>query len=82
MPEFTSKPEHEATFQDLIGLIKKHDLTPPEMLAVAANLVGKLIAMQDQRTMSQGLAMRIVGKNIEIGNQQVMDGLRDTKGNA
>jgi hypothetical protein len=82
MPEYTPAPEHEATFQDLIGLIKKHDITPPEMLAIAANMVGKLLAMQDQRTMSKQSAMRIVTKNIEIGNQQVIDQLRDTKGNA
>lgn len=42
------------------------------MLAVAANLVGKLIALQDQRTMTPAMAMEIVAKNIEAANQRVI----------
>lgn len=78
----TSKQKHEATYQDLIKLISKHNLSPPEMLAVAANLVGKLIAMQDQRTMTREMAMEIVARNLEYGNQMVMDELHKTKGSA
>ena len=78
-----TKEEHEATYQELLALINKHpDVTPPELLAIAANLVGKLIAMQDQRTMTLKVAMDIVTKNIEMGNQQVLDQLASTIGRA
>ncbi len=68
-------PDHEAFFQDLIALMNKHagKLDSSEMLAISANVVGKIIAMQDQRTMTQDKAMEIVAKNIEMGNRQVID---------
>lgn len=83
MPTQRSRPEHEATYQDLIKLLSRHgELSPPEMLAVAANLTGKLLAMQDQRTMTRETALKIIQKNIEIGNQQVIAELHATKGSA
>jgi hypothetical protein len=42
------------------------------MLAVAANLLGKLIAMQDPTTITREVAMEIVILNIETGNEQVL----------
>lgn len=72
----TTKPEHEIAYQDLCKLMARHPkLTPLEMLAVAANMVGKLVAMQDQRTTTPAMAMEIVAKNIEYGNQMVIDQL-------
>lgn len=53
-----------------------------ELLAIAANMVGKLIAMQDQRTITPRRAMDLVVMNLEIGNQQVMASISNTKGNA
>ncbi|MGZ8286109.1 MAG: hypothetical protein ACXW27_08955 [Allosphingosinicella sp.] len=65
----TPTAEHSALRDDLVATFKKHEhLSPVEMLAIASILVGHLIALQDQRTMTPGKAMRIVGANIEIGN--------------
>jgi hypothetical protein len=47
-----------------------------------ANILGKMIAMQDQRTMSPEQAMEIVATNMKHGNQQVLDELMDSKGSA
>jgi hypothetical protein len=79
-----ANPAHEVAFQDLNALLAKHadEMTAEEMLAVAANLVGKLIALQDQRTMTPDRAMAIVARNIEIGNAQAIETVMDTKGSA
>lgn len=73
----TASPDHEVLYQDLAKLITKHaeKINEKEMLAIAANMLGKLIAMQDQRTMSREVAMEIVVLNIEKGNEQVIQGL-------
>lgn len=77
-----TNPEHEVAYQDLVSLVRKHadDLTALELLAVAANMVGKLVAMQDQRTVSPSMAMEIVARNLEHGNKQVLDQLLQSKG--
>lgn len=69
-----AKPEHEIAYQDLVKLVSKHaaKLTALELLAVAANMLGKLIALQDQRTVTPAMAMEVVAKNIEHGNGQVI----------
>lgn len=75
---------HEVAYEELNDLLKRHaaQLSPVEILAIAANVVGKLIAFQDQRTMTVDLAMKIVGKNIEIGNAQAQRELMQTVGSA
>lgn len=74
MTVVVAKPEHEVAYQDLLKLIGKHrGVTALEMLAIGANAVGKLIAMQDQRTVSGEMAMEIVMKNIESGNAQALE---------
>jgi Asp-tRNA(Asn)/Glu-tRNA(Gln) amidotransferase B subunit len=77
-----AKPEHEAAYQDLCQLVNRHasKLTSLELLAVAANMLGKLIALQDQRTISPSQAMEIVAQNIEHGNKQVLDELGKSRG--
>ena len=79
-----AKPEHEIAYQDICALVNKHadKLTPLELLAVAANMIGKLIALQDQRTTSRELAMETIVQNIEYGNQQVIDQISNSKGSA
>lgn len=79
-----AKPEHEVAYQELVALCSKHKdkVTAEELLAIAANLVGKLMALQDQRTMTPRMAFEIVLKNVEAGNQQAMRELTETKGNA
>ena len=79
-----AKPEHEVAYQDLCKFVNKHadKLTPLELLAIAANMLGKLIALQDQRKISPAMAMEIVVKNVEHGNKQVLDELAKSKGSA
>jgi hypothetical protein len=55
-------------------------LSKIEVLAIAANMVGKLVAMQDQRAVSVDLAMETVARNLERGNQDVLEWLRSAKG--
>lgn len=45
-----AKPEHEVAYQDLAKLIRKHadKVTSLELLAIGANMIGKLVALQDQ----------------------------------
>lgn len=61
----------------LLDVMKQHgaELKAEELLAVAAHLVGQLIAMQDQRTMTPAMAMHLVQVNVERGNREVVDGL-------
>ena len=61
----------------LLAVMQQHgaELQAEELLAVAAHLVGQLIAMQDQRTMSPAVAMQLVGQNIERGNLEAIDNL-------
>lgn len=78
-----AKPEHEVAYQDICALIDKHAtnaMTGVELLAVAANMLGKLIALQDQRTMTRERALEIVMKNLEHGNQQVLLELSQSRG--
>jgi F420-0:gamma-glutamyl ligase len=79
-----AKTEHEVAYQDLCQLVSRHadELTQLDILAIAANMVGKLIALQDQRTLSPSEAMEIVIKNIERGNQQVIEHIERTEGSA
>lgn len=72
-----AKPEHEVAYQDMCVLVNKHahKLTAIELLAVAANMLGKLIAMQDQRKTTPEMAMKVVSANIEYGNQSVLEEL-------
>lgn len=76
MSERTIKPttKHHAFRGDLIALLKKYagNLNAAEMLALSAHLVGQILAMQDQRTVTREMALEVVGKNIEIGNAEAI----------
>lgn len=77
-----AKPQHEIAYQEIVALVNKHagHLDSIEMLAVAANALGKMIALQDQRKWSGPQVMEIVAQNIEYGNKQVLDQLMQSKG--
>lgn len=77
-------PEHEIAYQDICALVNKHadKLSALELLAIAANMIGKLIAMQDQREVSPEYAMETVVVNIEHGNREVLAQIGRTKGSA
>lgn len=79
-----TRPEHEVAYQDLCKLVSKHadKLSALELLAVASNMIGKLIAMQDQRTVTRDKALDVLIKNLELGNVQVLDQLKGSKGAA
>lgn len=79
-----AKAEHQAVLDELTAILKKHtkDLDAAEVLAVAANMVGKIIALQDQRTMTPRRAMEIVIKNIEHGNAEAFRHLSESRGSA
>lgn len=79
-----ANPAHEVAYQDICQLVNKHasQLSAIELLAVAANMLGKLLALQDQRTTTSEMAMEVVARNIETGNQQAIDQLMQSKGRA
>lgn len=79
-----AKPEHEVAYQDLCALMNKHadKISAIELLAVASNMLGKLLAMQDQRVTSVDLAKETMVRNIEQGNQQAVEQLMKSKGRA
>lgn len=58
------------------------DLTGEEMLAILSQVLGQLIALQDQRTMTSERAMLIVATNIEAGNASVLANLAKPEGRA
>lgn len=72
----------EACRQALVAAIRPFadKLGAQGMLAVASALVGQLVAMQDQRTMTPSMAMEIVTRNIELANKEVLDALRNSTG--
>lgn len=71
------KKEHQVAYADLLALIQKHadEVTAEELLAIAANMLGKMIAYQNQRTMTRERALETVLRNIEAGNHQVISEL-------
>lgn len=86
MSEKTITPhtDHKVAYQDIVALMTKHatKVQADELLAIAANVLGKLIAHQDQRKHTQATIMEIISRNIEIGNQEALAALHDTKGSA
>jgi hypothetical protein len=76
--------KHEALYQEVIAVIRKYsdEMDNAEILAVVANMTGKVLAMLDQRKYSLEAAMAIVSRNIELGNRQVIDGLMNSEGQA
>ena len=79
-----AKPEHEATYAELVALLRRHpEVEAIELLAIASNIVGKVLAMQDQRRYTRETAMKVVMINIETGNKQAIDDLMNkTEGRA
>lgn len=77
-------PAHEAFLADLKVAISKHEhLSAPELLAIAAQFVGSLIALQDQAITSPKIVMEMVARNIEMGNQAaIVAVLGNVQGNA
>lgn len=71
---------HKRIFDGVLELFKREGdaLSPPEQLAVMAQIVGMFVALQDQRKMTPDMAMQIVGSNLELGNQRVIQELQSS----
>lgn len=74
--------EHTAFRDEALDLLRRHcgHLPAEEVLAVAAQMVGQIMAMQDQRTMTVERAAEIVWHNIEAGNAAAVDELVNKAG--
>lgn len=75
---------HRAFRDDLVDLLHKHagDLRPVEILALAAHMIGQIIAYQDRGNMTADEAMKIIVENISLGNREAMEDLFHTAGSA
>lgn len=85
MSKRAASPAHEVCYQELAALLARQatqGISPMQVLAIAANMVGKLVALQDQRKVTPAEAMELVAKNIEEGNAQALAKVRDSKGTA
>lgn len=81
----SAQPQYKEYNDAMIAVLAqfKDKLSSMEMLAIASNFVGRLIALQDQRNVTKEMAMDIVGKNIEAGNAEMINSLlRSEGGNA
>lgn len=75
-------PEHERIKDQLTSLILDNSRKNEnqEILAIASLIVGIIIALQDQTKLTPEMAMEIVTKNIQLGNQAVVNDLLNKKG--
>lgn len=84
MKSFGPNDADKALHADITALIKRH-LTPDtqhRVLAIAAQVVGQVLALQDQRIPTD-VHFQVILRNIEEGNQRVIDELANkTEGSA
>lgn len=82
--KITPNQNHEDFRNESIDLLKKHasNLPAQELLALASQIVGQILAMQDQTIMTTDIAMQIVSRNIEVGNAEFINRISDTIGSA
>ena len=82
-----SKPAtnvQRALFHDLRAILQKYEgLAPIEILCLAAQLVGYLIAYQDHTKLTPEQILDLIGQNIEAGNAAALEvAFGETKGTA
>lgn len=77
MKSIEPRPEHRAFRAALEAAIAQHGQTLDvvDLLALVSHLVGQLVALQDQRTMTSAMAMQIVVSNMEQGNREAIEPL-------
>ena len=75
--------QHQALHRELTAVLTKYaaEMKGEEILALTAQMVGQVLALQDQLTMTPERAMLIIQRNIEMGNAGVIDELMNSKGN-
>lgn len=61
---------HVACMVELKEVLKKYggDMTAEEILALCSQLVGNVLALQDQTKWTASMLMKIIARNIEVGN--------------
>jgi len=70
MKNITPTKDQLAMRNDIIELLRKYKhLRADEILAIVSNMVGQIIALQDQRKMTPEMAMKLVVANIQAGNE-------------
>lgn len=81
---FGTDARHVTFKRDLDKLLKKHASRLPadHMLAIGAQVIGVLVALQDQRKYTPEMVMAIVAENIEEGNKGMVSNLMASKGSA
>lgn len=81
--KLTPTEAHGQALKDIKEVILKHKhLSAMELLALASQVVGNLIAFQDQTKVSMDMAMRVVEGNIAEGNLAAIEGMMNPMGNA
>lgn len=77
MVQQSINPNHIALMEGFRKAIADHALNMPadEILAVASQFIGNLIAVQDCRKYDSASIMQIVMVNIEIGNAAAISGI-------
>jgi hypothetical protein len=75
-----TSPKHEAFYQAVAKAMKDNDIDHIEAVAVTANILGKLIAYQDQRLYTPEQMMQIVSDNIEAGNRHALEQIMSAEG--
>ena len=75
MKNIAFSDKHIRARRDMVEALRKHDheLCDLEMLAVASQVVGNLIALQDETSVSADFAMQLVLANIEEGNRAALE---------
>ena len=78
MKAVSANSDHQALRRDLIDLIRKRHggLSAQEVLAVAAQLVGQILLMQDREHLDPQSAMDLINRNIVLGNQAALADLQ------
>lgn len=71
---------HDATpeMRDLMTALKatlvgRNSMPTMHVLAIASQFIGNLIALQDRAICTPEIAMIVVAKNIEVGNQMAVE---------
>lgn len=69
---------HQNLRRDLATVLRAYpELTPLDYMCVVAQLLGQLIAYQDQTKHSTEAIMAMAELNIQLGNKQVIDTLKN-----
>ena len=76
MPQVKYSPEHQALWDDLTECINRHGNVPgDEVLAVAANLLGHLMAARDPGNDRPREMVDLVNANILMGQREARSAL-------